>query len=139
MIQIIIRFQINLKTAILLSDMPEIIQISYMLVVFLLFYVSPFSIIKSNKNNFYFNLIINLNFLLFFSILPLPITKYSLYILLVLFFIFIKNSFLTKKNIMEIKIDKIRIILMISSFFIISVQVISKLELGSQILIQILN
>ena len=101
-----------------------------MLVVFLLFYVSPFSIIKSNKNNFYFNLIINLNFLLFFSILPLPITKYSLYILLVLFFIFIKNSFLTKKNIMEIKIDKIRIILMISSFFIISVQVISKLELG---------
>ena len=110
--------------------MPEIIQIFYMLVVYSLFYVAPLSIIKSNKNNFYFNLIINLNFLLFFSILPLPITKYSLYILLALFLILIKNNFLLKKDITEIKIDKIRIILIISSFFIISVQIISKLELG---------
>ena len=110
--------------------MPEIIEIFYMFGVFLLFYVAPFNIRYSNLNNCYFNLIINLNFLLFLSILPLTITKYSLYICLILFFSFIKNNYSLIKNIAEIKIDKLRIVLIVSSFFIISVQVASKLELG---------
>ena len=110
--------------------MHEIIEIFYMFGVFSLFYVAPLDIYKSNINNCYFNLIINLNFLLFFSILPLTITKYSLYLFLALFFMFLKNSYFIKKNMAEIKIDKFKIILIISSFFIIAVQVASKLQLG---------
>jgi len=113
-----------------LNNMPEIIEIFCMLGVFLLFCASPLNTFKSETNNYYFNLIINLNFLLLFSILPLQISKYAIYILLALLFITIKNYRTFKKNIKNIKIDKLRITLIILSFVVIAVQVASQLELG---------
>ena len=107
--------------------MFEIIQIFYMFGVFFLFCVAPFNIFKVNADNLYFNLVINLNLLLFFSILPLQISKYAIYILIVLFFLGIRNYYSFKG---KINIDKYRIALIILIFFIISVQVASELELG---------
>ena len=110
--------------------MPEIIEIFYMFGVFLLFCISPLNTFKTETNSHYFNLIINLNFLLLFSILPLQLSKYAIYILLILIFVIIKNYYISKKNINEIKIDKLRIALIILSFVVIAFQVASQLELG---------
>jgi hypothetical protein len=107
--------------------MFEIIEIFYMFGVFFLFCVAPLNIFKKEANNLYFNLVINLNVLLIFSILPLQVSQYAIYILFVLFFFGIKNYYSIKD---KIKIDKYKTILIILSFFIISVQVASQLELG---------
>jgi len=107
--------------------MPELIEISYMLLIFLLIGAAPLNIFKSGSNNLYFNLIINLNFLLLFSILPFQIQKYSVYLLFILFLLSIKNYYSFND---KIKTHKHRLILIILTFLLISVQVASELELG---------
>lgn len=110
--------------------MPEIIEIIYILAIFFLFILSPLNVFKLGTNNLYFNLIINLNILLFFSILPLQISKYSIYILLFLSCFIFRNYYSLRKNIKIKEIAKSQIILLISTFFILSIQVSSQLELG---------
>ena len=110
--------------------MPELIEIFYILGIFFLFCSSPLNIFKIETNNHYFNLIINLNILLIFSILPLNISEYATYILLILFILSIRNYYLCKKNISKELFNKYQIILVILTYFIIAVQVASQLELG---------
>ena len=107
--------------------MPELIEISYMLLIFLLIGASPLNIFRSGSNNLYFNLIINLNFLLLFSILPFQIQKYAVFLLFILFLLSIKNYYSFND---KIKIHKNRLILIILTFLLISVQIASELELG---------
>ena len=86
--------------------MNEIIEIIYMLLIFFLFSLSPLNILNTNitnfyflkKNIFYFNLIINLNILLLFSLSPFELSGYLLPILMVLAFFFIKNYFSSFRN-----------------------------------------
>ena len=107
--------------------MSEIFEISYIIGIFFLVCASPLNVFKSGTNNLYFNLVINLNFLLFFSLLPLAISKYDNYFLSILFFLIIRNYYIFNS---KIKIDKYRIVLIILTFFIIAIQVASQLELG---------
>ena len=107
--------------------MPEIFEIFYITAIFFLVCASPLNVLKSGTNNLYFNLIINLNFLLFFSLLPLPISKYAIYFLTILFFFIVRNYYSFSG---KIKIDKYRVILITSTFFIVAIQVASQLELG---------
>ena len=107
--------------------MFEIIEIFYIFGIFLLFCVAPLNAFNIKTNNLYFNLIINLNLLLLFSLLPLQMSKYAIYILFFLFFFGIKNYYSFKG---KLKIDKSRTVLIFLSFIIISIQVASQLELG---------
>ena len=115
--------------------MSEIIEIIYMLLIFFLFSLSPLNILNTNitnfyflkKNIFYFNLIINLNILLLFSLSPFELSGYLLPILMVLVFFFIKNYFSSFRN---FKFHNLNIILFLLIFFILSIQVASELKLG---------
>jgi hypothetical protein len=110
--------------------MPELIEIFYMFGIFFLICLAPLSILKSKTNNLYLNLVINLNFLLIFSLLPFSISKYTIYIIIILLFFSIKNYYLSKVSIKKIVFDKYRLILFVLTYIIISVQVASQLELG---------
>ena len=110
--------------------MPELIEIFYMFGIFSLICLAPLNILKSKTNNLYLNLVINLNFLLIFSLLPFSISKYTIYIIIILLFFSIKNYYLSKVNIKKINFDKYRLILFVLTYIIISVQVASQLELG---------
>ena len=110
--------------------MSELIEIFYMFGIFSLICLAPLNIFKLTTNNLYFNLVINLNFLLFISLLPLQLSKYAIYVLIILFFFNIKNYYLFKKNIKKINIDKYRLTLMTLTYIVISIQVASQLELG---------
>ena len=107
--------------------MPEIIEIFYMFGIFCLFCLSPLNILKRGTVNFYFNLIINLNILLLFSLSPFELSGYLLPILMVLAFFFIKNYFSSFRN---FKFHNLNIILFLLIFFILSIQVASELKLG---------
>ena len=98
--------------------------------IFSLICLAPLKIFKSTINSLYFNLAINLNFLLIISLLPLQISKYAIYVLIVLIFLIIKNYHSFVKNIKKIKFDKYRLILIILTYIVLSVQVASQLELG---------
>ena len=115
--------------------MNEIIDIIYVFLIFCLFCLSPLNILQAKiinfdsvrKNNFYYNLIINLNILLLFSLSPLKLTEYSLPILITLLLFCIKNYFFLLK---DFKNSSSNIIFFILVFFILSVQVSSELNLG---------
>ena len=115
--------------------MNEIIEIIYIFLIFCLFCLSPLNIFNTNilniytskKNNFYYNLIINLNILLLFSLSPLKLSQYSLPILITLLLFCVKNYFFSLKN---LKINILDIIFFILVFFILSIQVSSELNLG---------
>ena len=77
--------------------MIEIFQIVLLLLLFLLFLSSPFNIIKSKLfiNKIYspvtitsFNIIINCNFFLVLSLLPMSLSTYLYYFLFIYIFLF---------------------------------------------------
>jgi hypothetical protein len=115
--------------------MNEIIGIIYVFLIFCLFSLSPLNIFHSNvvnfyslrKNNFFFNLIINLNILLLLSLSPFKLTEYSIPIIIILTLFFIKNYFFLFKN---FKNHISNIIFFFLVFFILAVQVASELNLG---------
>ena len=115
--------------------MNEIIDIIYVFLIFCLFCLSPLNILQAKiinfdserKNNFYYNLIINLNILLLFSLSPLKLTEYSLPILITLLLFCVKNYFFSLK---DLKNNSSNIIFFILVFFILSIQVSSELNLG---------
>ena len=116
--------------------MSEILKIAIIFFVFLVFSIGPLSIIdKKNKqiriNFLNYNLIINLNILLFLSLINLPIKNYQLIYIIILILTFfyilhlskINYSHLIKKNIINFSI-------LYFSFFIIAINISSNLDLG---------
>jgi hypothetical protein len=115
--------------------MSEIIEIVYIFLIFNLFSMSPLNIFHKNvinfnylnKDNFFFNLILNLNILLFFSLSTLKLPEYTMTIIIILILFFIKNYFFSFKNLKDYSYN---ITFFFIVFFILSIQVASVLNLG---------
>ena len=114
--------------------MSEIISISLSFLIFCIFLYAPLNINRSKIFNFgsthqigTANLIINLNFLILISLLPFKLSSYLSYYFTALLFISIFNLFKKKK---VFKFNKLILTLFFILFFIISLDIASKLNLG---------
>ena len=114
--------------------MSEIISISLSFLIFCIFLYAPLNINRSKIFNFgsthqigTANLIINLNFLILISLLPFKLSSYLSYYFTALLFISIFNLFKKKKI---FKFNKLILTLFFILFFIISLDIASKLNLG---------
>ena len=114
--------------------MSEIISISLSFLIFCIFLYAPLNINRSKIFNFgsthqigTANLIINLNFLVLISLLPFKLSSYLSYYFTALLFISIFNLFKKKK---VFKFNKLILTLFFILFFIISLDIASKLNLG---------
>ena len=114
--------------------MSEIISISLSFLIFCIFLYAPLNIYRSKIFNFgsthqigTANLIINLNFLILISLLPFKLSSYLSYYFTALLFISIFNLFKKKK---VFKFNKLILTLFFILFFIISLDIASKLNLG---------
>ena len=116
--------------------MSEILKIAIIFFVFIVFSIGPLSIIdKINKqikvNYLNYNLIINFNILLFFSLINLPIKNYQLTYIIILILIFFYALLLSKINYFYfIKKNIINFSIFYFSFFIIAINISSNLNLG---------
>ena len=116
--------------------MSEILKIAIIFFVFIVFSIGPLSIIdkinKQIKVNFLnYNLIINFNILLFFSLINLPIKNYQLIYITILILIFFYALLLSKINYFYfIKKNIINFSIFYFSFFIIAINISSNLNLG---------
>ena len=119
--------------------MIEITNIILALFSFLLITFVPLNIFNTKNKIFNdcssldlssFNLIINCNILLIFSLLPLAMENYNYiyYTFLILFFFY--SYFRKFKNLKDFKSMTLNIIFLASIFFIISIHVTAKLKLG---------
>jgi|TARA_B100000767_G_C19732897_1_gene522579 hypothetical protein len=112
--------------------MTEIIKIFLVFPVFLIFLLMPLSIFNKNNNqlnlnNLSLNLIINLNILLIFSFTSIPINSYQVIFLISYASIFLIKIFKLKSIHTD---DKTFFILLIFSFILFSIVIISNLNLG---------
>lgn len=114
--------------------MHEILSISLSFFVFFIFLYAPLNINKSKVFNFgsmhqigIANLIINLNFLLLISLLPLKLESYLFFYVTFLLLLSIFNL-LKKKKIF--KFNKLNFSFFFIIFFIISLDIATKLNLG---------
>ena len=114
--------------------MFEIISIILSLFFFSIFMYAPLNIHKSNIINIkssyqqaLLNLIINLNFLLIISLLPIKLNDYFLILFIILFLISIFNFVNSFK---KFKINKLFFSIYFILFFILSVDIAVKLNLG---------
>ena len=114
--------------------MSEIISICLSFLIFCIFLYAPLNINRSKIFNFgsthqigTANLIINLNFLVLISLLPFKLSSYLSYYFTALLFISIFNLFKKKK---VFKFNKLILTLFFILFFIISLDIASKLNLG---------
>ena len=119
--------------------MIESLQIIIAFFCFAILTIVPFNIFNSKKifhTNYNildlasFNLIINCTVLLFFSILPITLKDYNLFFYIVLVTIFFYSYVLKSKNINNFKDYYLQLILFFLVFFIVSIDVASKLYLG---------
>ena len=119
--------------------MIESFQIIIAFFCFAILTIVPFNIFNSKKifqTNYNildlasFNLITNCTVLLFFSILPITLIDYNLFYYIVLVAIFFYSYVLKFKNINNFKDYYLQLILFFLVFFIISIDVASKLYLG---------
>ena len=119
--------------------MIESFQIIIAFFCFAILTIVPFNIFNSKKifHTYYnildlasFNLIINCTVLLFFSILPITLKDYNLFFYIVLVTIFFYSYVLKSKNINNFKDYYLQLILFFLVFFIVSIDVASKLYLG---------
>ena len=119
--------------------MIESFQIIIAFFCFAILTVVPFNIFNSKKifhtncnilDLASFNLIINCTVLLFFSILPITLKDYNLFFYIVLVTIFFYSYVLKFKNINNFKDYYLQLILFFLVFFIVSIDVASKLYLG---------
>lgn len=117
--------------------MIEIIDIYLLLIIFLLFVSGPISIYGLNfgnlkiegKLNLYFNLLINLNVLLYLSILPLKLSEYIYIIYALLIFLLIKNYLLNLRKI-NLKSSFSYLLIFFVVFFILAIDISNKLNLS---------
>ena len=114
--------------------MSEIISITLSFFIFFIFFYAPLNINKSKIFELGFsyqtgiaNLIINLNFLLIISLIPLKLSGYLPFYFTILLLISIFNLLEKRK---AYKFDKLIFILFFISFFIISLDIAVKLNLG---------
>ncbi len=119
--------------------MIEFFQIIIAFFCFAILTIVPFNIFNSKKifhTNYNildlasFNLITNCTVLLFFSILPITLKDYNLFFYIVLVAIFFYSYVLKFKNINNFKDYYLQLILFFLVFFIVSIDVASKLYLG---------
>ena len=119
--------------------MIESFQIIIAFFCFAILTIVPFNIFNSKKifhtncnilDLASFNLIINCTVLLFFSILPITLKDYNLFFYIVLVTIFFYSYVLKFKNINNFKDYYLQLILFFLVFFIVSIDVASKLYLG---------
>ena len=119
--------------------MIESFQIIIAFFCFAILTIVPFNIFNSKKifhTNYNildlasFNLITNCTVLLFFSILPITLKDYNLFFYIVLVTIFFYSYVLKFKNINNFKDYYLQLILFFLVFFIVSIDVASKLYLG---------
>ncbi len=117
--------------------MNEIIDILLLFLIFTLFVSSPLNIYNlnignhkiQNRLNIYFNLLINLNILLYLSILPLKLSEYINFIYILLILLFIKNYLINfKKDNIKTSYPYLSIFLII--FFILAIDISNKLNLS---------
>ncbi len=117
--------------------MIEIFDITILFLIFSLFLFSP---LNSNIKNFYgfnlnqnsimtLNLIFNINILLIFSILPLKLSQYYIYIILFLIIFLLGNYFKNYKKIL-IKDNLLLFLTFFLIFFILSMDIAHELNLG---------
>ena len=117
--------------------MIEIFEITFLFILFSLFILAPLNIYEINsfgiktrsKSNLYFNLIINLNVLLFFSILPIKLINYIYLIYITLLIFVFKNYFLNLRNDSK-NLSFLNILIFFSIYFVISIDVSAKLNLS---------
>ena len=119
--------------------MIESLQIIIAFFCFAILTIVPFNIFNSKKifHTSYnildlasFNLITNCTVLLFFSLLPITLKDYNLFFYIVLVAIFFYSYVLKFKNINNFKDYYLQLILFFLVFFIVSIDVASKLYLG---------
>ncbi len=117
--------------------MIEIIDILLLFLIFILFVSSPLNIYNlnignrkiQNKLNIYFNLLINLNILLYLSILPFKLSEYINFIYILLILLFFKNYLINfKKDNVRTSFSFLSIFFII--FFILAVDISNKLNLS---------
>ena len=117
--------------------MIEIIDILLLFLIFILFVSSPLNIYNlnignrkiQNKLNIYFNLLINLNILLYLSILPFKLSEYINFIYILLILLFFKNFLINfKKDNVRTSFCYLSIFFII--FFILAVDISNKLNLS---------
>ncbi len=117
--------------------MIEIFDITLLFVIFSLFLLSPISAnIKNicgfdlNQNSVMtLNLILNINILLIFSILPLKLFQYYIYIILFLVIFLIANFFKNSKK-LKVKENLSLFFIFFLIFFILSIDIANELNLG---------
>ncbi len=117
--------------------MIEIVDIILLFFIFLLFISGPISAysqnilsLKIDKNiNLYFNLLINLNLLLYISILPLKLSNYIYFFYFILLIFFIKN-YLTRFEINNLAKNFYYLIIFFITYFIISIDISAQLNLS---------
>jgi hypothetical protein len=117
--------------------MIEIFDITILFVIFSLFLLSPFNAnIKNvcgfdvNQNSIMtLNLMININVLLIFSILPLKLSQYYIYIIIFLV-IFLLGNFLKNSKKLKIKENLLLFFIFFLIFFILSIDIANELNLG---------
>ena len=119
--------------------MIESLQIIIAFFCFSILIMVPFNIFNSKKifhSNYNildlasFNLIINCTVLFFFSILPIALKDYNLIFYIILVTIFFYSYVFKSKNINNFKDYYLQLILFFLVFFIVSIDVASKLNLG---------
>ena len=117
--------------------MIEIFDIILLFTIFCLFLLSPFSFYRKNifgydvnQNSIITsNLIFNINILLIFSIIPLKISQYYIYIISFLLIFFFKNYFQDYKKI-KFKNNIFLFLIYFIIFFILSIDIANELNLG---------
>ena len=113
--------------------MIEIIKIILIFPIFFLFLIFPINSFNKNKKIFKYdiyplNLMINLNILLLFSLLPIAIEKYqNIFLFIYILCLIIK---LLNKNVSNLFYDKKTLLIFFISFLIISLSVSNNLQLG---------
>ncbi len=118
--------------------MIELLEITKLFLIFSLLLISPFNFYKKEILGINFdqsslialNLIFNLNILLFFSLIPLKLSDYSIFFILYLLIFFIKNYFF-ERNILKFNNENyLTIFIFFIIFFILSIDIANKLNLG---------
>ena len=116
--------------------MIEIIKIFLFFLIFTIFIIAPVNIFDENNQKIKIkiinlNLILNFNFLLFFSLLDFQIKNYQLFYIIILFLFFFFSLIYTKINLFFLFKKYItKILILYFSFFILAVNIAVNLNLG---------
>ena len=118
--------------------MIELLEITKLFLIFSLLLISSFNFYKKEILGINFdqsslialNLIFNLNIFLFFSLIPLKLSDYSIFFILYLLIFFIKNYFFERSILKFSNENYLTIFIFFIIFFILSIDIANKLNLG---------